>query len=99
MVDREFLQDLIRRTFREWKPADASPGRVGSSPAVMRPVTWLSARRVHETIRHHATQLPGVAADKVHKIRLEQVLEELRHMPGIRRRDANTVHEAYMLEG
>lgn len=98
MVDRAFLQDLIRRAFREWKPADATPPGVGGQPAVLRPVTWLSARQVHEAIRHHATQLPGVAADTVHKIKLDQVQVELRHMPGVRRRDANTAREAFMLE-
>lgn len=100
MVDRAFLQDLIHRAFREWKPAhtDPEPGLVGSQPAVLRLVTWLTARQVLDVIRRHATQLPGVAADAVHKIKLDQVLDELRHMPGVRRRDANTPREAFMLE-
>jgi hypothetical protein len=94
MVDREFLQDLIRRAFRDWTPPAAASGVPTGRPALLQPV-WLSPTQVYETIRRHATQLPGVAADKVNKITREQVHVELRSMPEMRRREANTTREAF----
>jgi hypothetical protein len=93
MIDRELLQDLIRRTFRDWTPPTASD-QAGGQRAVLQP-TWLTVTQVLDTIRRHATQLPGIGADKVHKITRDQVHDELRSMPEMRRRDANTVREAF----
>lgn len=94
MVDREFLQDLIRRAFRDWTPPAGASGIPTGQPAVLQPV-WLSPTQVYETIRRHASQLPGVGADKVNKITREQVHDELRSMTEMRRRDANSTREAF----
>ncbi|MCO5167235.1 MAG: hypothetical protein M9894_12855 [Planctomycetes bacterium] len=94
-VDREFLQDLIRRALTEWAGppavAEAEGGR-----AVLHPV-WLSVSQIHERIKSHATQLPGVGKDQVNRITRVQLQDELRAMKDIRRRDLNTPTEAYAL--
>jgi hypothetical protein len=89
MVEREFLRELIRKTFTEWR-APASQG----GQAVVTPV-WLSVHDVLHTIQSHGTQLPGVGKDQINRITEDQVFDELRAMPEVRARDLNAVKEAF----
>lgn len=94
-VDREFLQGLIRRALSEWAgPPPATPGEGGR--VTLQPV-WLSVSQIHERIKRHATQLPGVGKDQVNRITRVQLEDELRAMQDIRRRDLNTPGEAYAI--
>lgn len=96
MLDREFLRDLIVRAFNDWAGPPATEAREEGGRAVLRPV-WLTATQVHEAIRSHATQLPGVGKDRVNRITHERVVDELRAMRDVRRRGANTPWEAFAL--
>lgn len=94
-VDREFLQDLIRRALSDWAgPPPAKPGEGGR--VTLQPV-WLSVSQIHERIKRHATQLPGVGKDQVNRITRVQLEDELRAMQDLRRRDLNTPSEAYAI--
>ena len=90
MVEREFMRELIRRTFTEWRRPPASQG----GQAVVTPV-WLTLHQVLETIRAHGTQLPGVGRDKINRVTEQQLYDELRSMPEVRIRDLNSVKEAF----
>lgn len=97
MKDREFLRDLILHVFNDWAGPPGTPVREeGSGRLLLRPV-WLTATQVHEAIKAHATQLPGVGKDRINRIHRDQVADELRAMPNVRRRDANTPREAFAL--
>lgn len=96
MVDRDFLRDLIRRVFNDWEGPPARQARDEGGRAVLVPV-WLTVTQVHDSIKAHATQLPGVGKDQVSRITREHVRDELCSMPDVRRRDANTVKEAFAL--
>ena len=93
MNQREFLHDLIRRTFTEWRGAPAQ-----RSETVITPV-WLSVHEVMETIRGHGTQLPGVGKDQINRITEEQVFDALRSMREVRARDLNGRTEAFSWVG
>jgi hypothetical protein len=93
MIDQELLRALIRRTFTEWhQPARQVRGEGGR--AVLEPV-WLSGTEIYETIKRRATQLPGVGVDKINPLRRDEVIDALRSMREVRRRDANSVNEAF----
>jgi hypothetical protein len=95
MVEREFLRDLIRRTFTEWhQPAEPVKGEGGR--ATLTPV-WLSLTEVYDTIRRFGTQLPGVGRDQINRITRDQVMDEMRSMTEIRRQNPSTPHERWAL--
>lgn len=93
MIEREFVHDLIRRTFTEWRAPPAESGQ-----AVITPV-WLSVRDVLRTIKHYGTQLPGVGRDQINRITEDEVFDALRSMREVRVRDLNGRTEAFSWNG
>lgn len=79
--DRELLRRLIRDAFARQKSGHGS----------------LTLRELFDTIRRCGTQLEGVGADKVYKVRREQLREELLAMKEVRAHDANTPRERFSL--
>ena len=57
----------------------------------------LTLAQAFDAIRRCGTQLAGVGADKVSKLRREQVREELFAMKDVRVREANTPRERFCL--
>lgn len=88
MIEREFLHDLVRRTFTEWRHTTTT------GETVITPV-WLSVHQVMETIKQYGTQLPGVGRDQINRITEENVFDALRSMREVRARDLNGRTEAF----
>ena len=84
-ANRALLRRLIRYAFEH------APQSVEQDPGV-------TVEALVRALKTRGTQLTGVSATEVNRVRIDQVREELISMPDVRGLDINTARERFQLQ-